>query len=215
MTSSSRKSGIRLNSPFVGIPSFLRARIETNLDALDADIAVYGVPFDEGSPFLAGSRAGPRSIREHSLRFAATDLGLYDPETRRTYLAYEMANGTVADVGDVDVWPTDVKNTFDNATGLTSAVLARGALPVVLGGDHSVTYPICEGVRGRGAAARHPLRRPHRLCAVHPRSPLHQRPGVPSHLPDGARAEPDPGRLSAASGATSRRFGTRSTTAIG
>ena len=62
--------------PFVGIPSFLRARIETDLDALDAGIAVDGVPFDEGSPFFAGSRAGPRSIREHSLRFAATDLGL-------------------------------------------------------------------------------------------------------------------------------------------
>ena len=54
MTSSSRRSGIKLNRPFVGIPSFLRAPIETDLDALDADIAVYGVPFDEGSPFLAG-----------------------------------------------------------------------------------------------------------------------------------------------------------------
>ena len=72
MTSSSRRSGIKLNRPFVGIPSFLRARIETDLDALDADIAVYGVPFDEGSPFLAGSRMGPRSIREHSLNRVMT-----------------------------------------------------------------------------------------------------------------------------------------------
>ena len=145
MTSSSRRSGIKLNRPFVGIPSFLRAPIETDLGALDADIAVYGVPFDEGSPFLAGSRMGPRSIREHSLRFPVSNAGLYDPETRRTYLAYEMANRTIADVGDVDVWPTDVKSTFDNAADLTRAVLARGALPVVLGGDHSVTYPIVKG----------------------------------------------------------------------
>ena len=145
MTSSSRRSGIKLNRPFVGIPSFLRAPVETDVGALDADIAVYGVPFDEGSPFLAGSRMGPRSIREHSLRFADSDAGLYDPETRRTYLAYEMANKTIADVGDVDVWPTDVKSTFDNVTDLTKAVLARGALPVVLGGDHSVTYPIVKG----------------------------------------------------------------------
>ena len=56
-----------------------------------------------------------------------------------------MANGAIADVGDVDVWPTDVKSTSDNATDLTSAVLARGALPVVLGGDHSITYPIVKG----------------------------------------------------------------------
>ena len=145
MTSSSRRSGIKLNRPFVGIPSFLRAPIVTDLEALDAEIAVYGVPFDEGSPFLAGSRMGPRSIREHSLRFAATDTGLYDPETGRTYLAHEMANRTIADVGDVDVWPTDVKSSFDNATDLTRAVLASGALPVVLGGDHSVTYPIVKG----------------------------------------------------------------------
>ena len=145
MTSSSRRSGIKLNRPFVGIPSFLRAPIETDLDALDADIAVFGVPFDEGSPFLAGSRMGPRSIREQSLRFAASDAGLYDPETRRTFLAYELANRTIADVGDVDVWPTDVKSTFDNAIDLTRAVLAKGALPVVLGGDHSVTYPIVKG----------------------------------------------------------------------
>ncbi len=145
MTSSSRSSGVTLGRPFVGIPSFLRASIETDLEALDADIAVFGIPFDEGSPFLAGSRMGPRAIREHSLRFAVSDTGFYDPETRRTYLAYEMANRTIADVGDVDVWPTDVDSTFDNATDLTKAILARGALPVMLGGDHSVTYPVVRG----------------------------------------------------------------------
>ena len=145
MTSSSRRPETRLNRPFVGIPSFLRAPIETDLDALEADIAVFGIPFDEGSPFLAGSRMGPRSIREHSLRFAASDAGFYDPESGHTYLAYEMANKTIADVGDVDVWPTDVKSTFENAADLTKAILAKGALPVMLGGDHSVTYPVVKG----------------------------------------------------------------------
>ena len=78
-------------------------------------------------------------------RVAETDLGLYDPETRRTYLAYELANGAIADVGDVGVWPTGVKSTFDNATDLTSTVLVKGALPVVPGGHHFVTYPIVKG----------------------------------------------------------------------
>ena len=41
--------------PFVGIPSFLRADIHTDLDTLDAAIAVLGVPTDEGSPFMGGS----------------------------------------------------------------------------------------------------------------------------------------------------------------
>ena len=53
MTSISRKSRIRRNRPFVGIPSFLRTRIEADLDAVDADVAVCGAPFDQGAPFLA------------------------------------------------------------------------------------------------------------------------------------------------------------------
>ena len=151
MTSSSRRSAVKLNRPFAGIPSFLRAPIEADLAALDADIAVVGVPFDEGSPFLPGSRMGPRSIREHSLRFAAADTGFYDPETGRTYLTHEMTHRTIADVGDVDVWPTDVESTFDNATDLTKGILAKGALPVVLGGDHSITYPIVKGYENEKA----------------------------------------------------------------
>ena len=59
----------RIDMPFVGIPSFLRAAICADLGDLDADIAVVGAPTDEGSPFMPGSRFGPRSIREHSLRF--------------------------------------------------------------------------------------------------------------------------------------------------
>ena len=50
--------------PFVGMPSFMRAPICTDLDQLDADIAIMGAPTDEGSPYLPGSRHGPfASIR--------------------------------------------------------------------------------------------------------------------------------------------------------
>ena len=148
----------------------------------------------KASPFLAGSRMGPRSIREHSLRFPVSDAGLYDPETGRTYLAHEMANKTIVDVGDVDVWPTDVKSSFDNATDLAKAVLATGALPVMLGGDHSVTYPVVKGFEDE-----EPLHVIH-FDAHMDYAPFihdlrfHQHPHVPPHLPDGARAEPRPGR---------------------
>jgi arginase family enzyme len=54
----------RGNAPFVGIPSSLRSLIATDLDWLDADIAVMGVPTDEGSPFMPGSRFGPRGIAD-------------------------------------------------------------------------------------------------------------------------------------------------------
>src|SRR5439155_5940944 len=68
----------RLDFPFVGIPSFLRSRIVAEVGELDADVAVVGAPTDEGSPFMPGSRFGPRSIREHSLRFLTDTPGYFD-----------------------------------------------------------------------------------------------------------------------------------------
>jgi agmatinase len=134
---------IRVDRPFVGIPSFLRAPICTDLSKLSASVAIMGVPFDEGSPYLAGSRLGPRALREHSLRFVGGgSKGFYNPETERQYLEYEMARGLIVDTGDVDILPTNVEKTFENVTEMTRALLDRGAMPLVLGGDHSITYPV-------------------------------------------------------------------------
>jgi agmatinase len=132
----------RLNFPFVGIPSFLRAAVRDDLARLDADIAILGAPTDEGSPFMPGSRFGARSVREHSLRFVTDGRGYYDPETRRQYLEHEMVEERIADVGDADVLPTNVVGTFANITELTRRVIERGALPVALGGDHAITFPV-------------------------------------------------------------------------
>jgi agmatinase len=132
----------RVNRPYVGIPSFLRSRICEDLSMLDAAIAVLGVPFDEGSPFMPGSRLAPRALREHSLRFYGSGQGYYDPETRREYLVEEMSKGLIADVGDVDIHPANAPRTFENITAMVRGILDRGALPVVLGGDHSITYPV-------------------------------------------------------------------------
>jgi agmatinase len=133
---------LRLNTPFVGIPSFLRATIRQDLDRLDADVAVMGVPTDEGSPFMPGSRFGPRAIREHSLRFAGDGRGYYDAQERRRFLQYEMEHGLLVDVGDADILPTNVVDTFQNITTMTRQLLDHGALPVVIGGDHAITFPV-------------------------------------------------------------------------
>ena len=131
----------RSNRPFVGIPTFLRSPVCLELDELDADIAVLGVPTDEGSPYMGGSRFAPRSLREHSLRLVVGD-GFWEIETGRHYLVDEMANNRIVDTGDVDILPTNVEKTFDNITESMERILDRGALPVVLGGDHSITYPL-------------------------------------------------------------------------
>src|SRR5215510_3778168 len=137
---------VSLKFPFVGIPSFLRAPVCTDIAKLDAMIAVLGVPTDEGSPFMGGSRFGPRALREHSLRFAG-GAGYYDPETRREYLVEEMGRGLIADVGDAEIWPTDVVRSFANTTAMMEKVIARGALPVVIGGDHAITFPVARAFR--------------------------------------------------------------------
>lgn len=128
--------------PFVGIPSFLRAPVVTDLSNLDADIVVFGCPTDEGSPFMPGSRFGPRSIREHSLRFVGPEPGYYDPQLGRHFLQREMSERRIVDGGDADILPTNVVGTFDNITAMTKACLAAGAMPVVLGGDHAITMPV-------------------------------------------------------------------------
>jgi agmatinase len=145
----------RLDYPFVGIPSFLRSPLVQDLGQLDADVAVLGVPTDEGSPFMPGSRFGPRSIREHSLRFVTDPPGFFDPQERRRYLEREMRDNRIADVGDADVLPTNPADTFTNVTSATAAILARGALPVVIGGDHAVTFPVVRAFDEAGLGPLH------------------------------------------------------------
>lgn len=130
----------RHNPPYGGIATFLRQDYCDDIATLDADYAILGTPTDEGSPFMGGSRFAPRSIREHSLRFGSD--GYYDSLTGKSYLVEETANRRIVDVGDSDILETNVERTFDNITADVSGILERGAMPVIIGGDHSVTYPV-------------------------------------------------------------------------
>ncbi len=135
-----------INRPYVGIPSFLRADVSRDPARLAAaEIGILGVPFDEGSPFLPGSRMGPRAIREHTLRFPCGEGdGLYDPDVDETYLAREINDRLILDLGDVDVRPANPARTFAAITQDVRRMLDSGLFPVVLGGDHSITYPVFE-----------------------------------------------------------------------
>lgn len=132
----------RLDMPFVGIPTFLRTEYCQDLDRLEAEVAVMGVPFDEGVPFMPGSRFGPRVIREHSLRLTGAGRGFYDLQRKKQFLEHELEERRIVDVGDADILPTNVKGTFDNVTAMVRGILDRDAMPLVLGGDHSITYPV-------------------------------------------------------------------------
>lgn len=135
----------RLNLAFTGIATFFRAQTCTDLTKLDADIAILGIPNDEGAWWLPGERFAPRKLREMSLRFVggpAETAGFWDIDEDRRYLDYELQNGRIVDCGDVDVIITRPDTTWDNVTTDVQAILAAGALPVILGGDHGNTFPV-------------------------------------------------------------------------
>ena len=129
----------RLNLPFVGISTFGKYPYVEDWDAIDADIAVLGAPFDAGTQFRAGARFGPRAIREASTLFSFGHSGAYDHEDDVTYLAAETTR--IVDIGDADIVHTDTLKSHANIEAGVRAILAAGALPVVLGGDHSVNIP--------------------------------------------------------------------------
>jgi agmatinase len=125
---------------FAGIRTFLSAPYVPRLEDLKADIAVVGVPFDEGTWNAPGARYGPRELREGTVMYKMCDLGLgfYYIDGDRAVLQGKHW----ADVGDVETWPTVPVQTNDSVTRAIRAILAKKAFPVVLGGDHSITFPV-------------------------------------------------------------------------
>ncbi len=129
----------RLNLPFVGLCSFGKYPYQPDWSAIDADFAVLGAPFDFGTQFRAGARFGPRGIREASTLFSFGHAGAYDHEDDLTYLAADKVR--IVDIGDADIVHTDTVKSHANIETGVRAILAAGATPVVLGGDHSVNIP--------------------------------------------------------------------------
>ena len=129
----------RLNLPFVGLCSFGKFPYQPDWDSIDADFAILGAPFDFGTQFRAGARFGPRGIREASTLFSFGHAGAYDHEDDVTYL--EADNIRIVDIGDADIVHTDTIQSHANIEAGVRAILAAGAVPIVLGGDHSVNIP--------------------------------------------------------------------------
>ncbi|MBA3908570.1 MAG: agmatinase [Rhodobacter sp.] len=129
----------RLNLPFVGIATFGKSPHVADWDAIDADVAIMGAPFDFGTQFRAGARFGPRGIREASTLFSFGHGGAYDHEDDVTYLLTDRVR--MVDIGDADIVHTDTVQSHANIAYGLRKILAAGALPVVLGGDHSINIP--------------------------------------------------------------------------
>jgi agmatinase len=137
----------RLNLPFVGIATFGKRRYVEDWGTIDADVAILGAPFDFGTQFRAGARFGPRAVREASTLFSFGHAGAYDHEDDCVYLGPEV---TIVDIGDADIVHTDTEKSHANIEAGVRAILDAGALPVTIGGDHSVNIPCIRAFAGRG-----------------------------------------------------------------
>ncbi len=144
----------RLNLPFVGICTFGKNPYQPDWDAIDADVAILGAPFDFGTQWRAGARFGPRAIREASTLFSFGHGGAYDHEDDVTYLPADKVR--IVDIGDADIVHTDTTQSHAAIEAGVRAILKAGALPVVLGGDHSVNIP-CINAFAEDCAARGPI----------------------------------------------------------
>lgn len=128
----------RLNLPFVGIATFGKRPYVEDWSNISADVAVMGAPFDFGTQFRAGARFGPRAVREASTLFSFGHAGAYDHEDDCTYLGSDVR---IVDIGDADIVHTDTEKSHANIEQGVRAILKAGALPVVIGGDHSINIP--------------------------------------------------------------------------
>jgi len=129
----------RLNLPFVGISTFGKYPYQEDWDNIQADVAILGAPFDFGSQFRSGSRMGPRGIREASTLFSFGHAGAYDHEDDIIYLPSESTR--IVDLGDADIIHTDTIKSHQNIKYGVKKILKAKAIPIVLGGDHSVNIP--------------------------------------------------------------------------
>lgn len=139
-----------IHLPFTGICSFCKWPIQPDLETLAADVAILGVPYDQSTQFRSGTRFGPRGIRDGSTIYGFGRGGTYDPERDEIYLDDRWR---YADCGDVEMVHGDQDQCHENIRRAVRTIVRRGALPVILGGDHSITAPIVEALDGVGEFA--------------------------------------------------------------
>jgi guanidinobutyrase len=115
-------------------------RLPTAADAAGLDACFVGVPLDVGTSNRSGTRFGPRQIRAESCLIRP-----YNMATR----AAPFDSLQVADIGDVATNPYDLKDSVRRIEAAFDAILAHGAVPLTLGGDHTLVLPILRAMRKR------------------------------------------------------------------
>jgi len=119
---------------FLGVP-------RAELGALAGyDVVFVGAPYDSGTSHRPGARFGPQAIR-------MTDYLPHDGSRPHLALGVDpLAELRCADIGDVMMPPVDTEASLRRLESVVQTVADTGAIPVILGGDHTITFPDATGV---------------------------------------------------------------------
>ncbi len=120
------------------VPPFMAVAHRKSLSGVEADAVVVGMPYDGIATYRGGAtRRGPQEIRKFSLLFGGYNLD-WDMDA--------FAHVDVVDAGDVDVVPGDAPESYARLERRIAEIQGIGAVPLMLGGDHGVTYPAVRAV---------------------------------------------------------------------
>ena len=139
---------------YVGPATFMNLPWMTDPAAIQAagvDVAIIGAPFDDAVTHRSGARFGPRAIREAQYTSGSINSLALDVQP------FEVL--TVVDAGDANVVPAWIERGHAMIYRKVLDVARTGAIPIVLGGDHSITWP--------SATAVAEVRRPGSIGIVH------------------------------------------------
>jgi agmatinase len=135
---------------YAGLDTFLKGDPRAFDDVADVDVAVFGVPYDGAVSNRPGARYGPGAIRDASHWWAYLSQYKGVLTNMDTGDQVDFDEFTVADAGDVPLFPMDHEATGESITAHAATVAAQ-TFPVMLGGDHYCTFPAFRGfVEGTG-----------------------------------------------------------------
>jgi agmatinase len=122
---------------FLGVE---RCDLDDPASFADADVVIIGAPFDGGTSHRSGTRFGPRAIR-------MTDYLPHDGSRPSLALRTDgLVDLKVVDAGDVEMFSGDVEGALPKLEAEVEKVTRSGAIPIILGGDHSIAFPDAKGV---------------------------------------------------------------------
>jgi agmatinase len=115
-------------------------RLPHRTDLAGVDVAMLGVPFDSGTSYRSGARLGPREIRSQSSLI-------------RPYSYFQRISPfetlAIVDAGDVDAPPVGIEPAYAAIDAAVTRILDAGAIPLAVGGDHSISLPCLRAVSRR------------------------------------------------------------------